>query len=382
MSKFIDRIADKALRFLSDYKNRKEADEYVDGIRNSYNKLVVRKDLTKEQEAEIQEYFTKYLGHPVTTDYHKYFYSRTGIYSKYYIPTNEYKTDIIGRLNLYPLKRAYTDKNVTDLILPTAHQPEIFLKNMNGYYYVAGKAVTLEDAVSSCSDLGEVIIKPSLTGRGKGVKKIVIKGGVTDYEGKSLETVLKEYGSDFLIEACIHQHRDMAALNPSSINTIRFVTYRSGMDVKIVYSVVRIGRKGQAIDNESAGGISAIIDPKTGEIGKYAYGAPGVDMLENTDSGARLEGYQIPSFEKAVAFVKEQHLNLPYFNMVGWDIAIEEDGTPIMIEFNMTPDLSQSANGPAFGEYTDEILKDAMRRRNTWSRIVLESIWKKNSYIK
>lgn len=154
------------------------------------------------------------------------------------------------------------------------------------------------------------------------------------------------------------------------------------MDVKIVYSVVRIGRKGQAIDNESAGGISAIIDPKTGEIGKYAYGAPGVDMLENTDSGARLEGYQIPSFEKAVAFVKEQHLNLPYFNMVGWDIAIEEDGTPVMIEFNMTPDLSQSANGPAFGEYTDEILKDAMRRRNTWSRIVLESIWKKNSIIK
>ena len=138
------------------------------------------------------------------------------------------------------------------------------------------------------------------------------------------------------------------------------------MDVDSVYTVVRIGRKGMNVDNESAGGISAIIRPD-GTIGKYAYGAPGVDKVEYTDSGVLLEGYAVPSYDKAIELVKESHMHLPYFNLIGWDIAIEEDGTPIMIELNLNPDLSQSANGPAFGEFTEMILKDAMSRRNSWT---------------
>ena len=80
--------------------------------------------------------------------------------------------------------------------------------------------------------------------------------------------------------------------------------------------------------------------------------------------------------------VKKAHYQLPYFKLMGWDIAIEEDGTPTMIEFNTTPDLSQSANGPAFGEYTEMILKEAKSRNNTWSRIALECMWKKNNLLK
>ena len=169
----------------------------------------------------------------------------------------------------------------------------------------------------------------------------------------------------------------MSALNPSSINTIRVVSYRSGMEIKVVYTVIRIGRQGMNIDNESAGGISAIIK-SDGTIGKYAYGAPGVDKVEYTDSGIHIDGYKVPSFDKAIELVKSSHLQLPYFNLIGWDIAIEADGSPIMIELNLNPDLSQSANGPAFGDYTEEILKDAMSRNNTWTPLTTRFMNKKN----
>ena len=144
-----------------------------------------------------------------------------------------------------------------------------------------------------------------------------------------------------------------------------------------VYTVIRIGRKGMNVDNESAGGISARIN-SDGAIAKYAYGAPGVDKIEYTDSGVRLDGYKVPSFEQALDLVRNSHIQLPYFNLIGWDIAIEEDGSPIMIELNLNPDLSQSANGPAFGEYTEIILKDAMHRRDTWSPTVMRYMKKRN----
>ena len=381
MNNIINRLVKRILIKLSNYKDKQEMNSYLEGIRLSFNKLVNKKELTKEQKKEIQDFYSNLLGYHIPLDYHKYFTSRTGIYSKLYFPTSIYKTDIVGRLNVYPLKRAYTDKNISDIILPNIHQPKVFLKNMNGYFYFEGKPVDRNDAIRLCSNLGEVIIKPSLTGRGVGVSKITIQNGLTNLDEKSIQEVFDVYKEDYLIEELIRQHPLMTALNPSSINTIRIVTYRNEMEIVVVYTVIRIGRKDKPIDNESAGGISTIIN-QDGTLGKYAYGSPGNDNIEFTDSGVRLEGYMIPSFSNAIDMVKKAHYQLPYFKLMGWDIAIEEDGTPTMIEFNTTPDLSQSANGPAFGEYTEMILKEAKSRNNTWSRIALECMWKKNNLLK
>lgn len=377
----IEKIKGVFCRYLQNYLNKYfeqvHDDKYLHKIQSSYKNLRVKKALSPEQITEIQDFYKKTLGHEVPIDWHQYFYARTGIYSKLYIPTSEYKNHLIGRLNIYPMHLAYNDKNMTDVTLPHTHQPHIYLKNMSGYFYAGGKAVTREEAIELCKNLGDVIIKPSLTGRGVGVRKIHLENGVVNDGKQTIEELFDEYRADFLIQKVIKQHVEMAALNPSSINTIRVVSYRSGMEVKAVYTVIRIGRKGMNVDNESAGGISAIIS-KDGTIGKYAYGAPGDDMIEFTDSGVRLEGYKVPSFDKAIELVKFSHMQLPYFNLIGWDIAIEEDGSPIMIELNLNPDLSQSANGPAFGEYTEEIIKDAMSRQDTWTPFTTKCMNKRN----
>lgn len=373
MNKVVKVIFDQLMHY---YK--KVADEkYLNKIKKSYLKVKVQSKLSVNQIKEIQEFYKGTIGHAVPIDWHQYFYSRTGIYSKLYIPTSEFKNNIIGRLNVYPLHLAYNDKNMTDVTLPNTHQPTIYLKNMCGYYYADGKAITKDEAIEICKDLGDVIIKPSLMGRGVGVRRVHIENGTVDGGKQSLGELFDEYREDFLIQKLIHQHPQMSALNSSSINTIRVVSYRSGMEIKAVYTVIRIGREGMIIDNESAGGISVIIKPD-GTLGKYAYGAPGIDKVEYTDTGIRFEGYKVPSFDKAIELVKFSHLQLPYFNLIGWDIAIEEDGSPIMIELNLNPDLSQSANGPAFGKYTEEILKDAMSRTNTWTPLTTKIMTERN----
>jgi len=368
------RVVRKMMSILTGYMNHQEKKSYIADIIKSYGKLSSKKKLTNVQIKEIQDYFLNLLGYKVPTMWHQYFYSRTNNYSKLYIPTSEYKVNIVGRLNIYPLKRAYTDKNITDIILPSSIQPKTYLKNINGYFYIDGKPITKQDAISLCANLGEVIIKPSLTARGKGVAKHNLVNGISRAQGISIDKIFEEYKKDFLIQECVSQHKDMAALNPTSLNTIRIMTYRAGMDIKVIYSVIRIGRKGAVIDNESAGGISTIIK-EDGRLGQYAYGAPGIDNIEFTDTGIRLLGYLIPSYKEALQMVKDCHYKLPYFDLLAWDVAINENGSPILIEFNMTPDLSQSANGPAFGEYTEEILAKAMSRNNTYSEFGKNFMW-------
>lgn len=338
--------------------------KYINQVKTSYDKLPHKVSLTKEQEQEIQDYWQRLVGYKIPLDWHRYFYARTGIYSREYIPTSLYRYELTGRLNQLPFCVPFSDKNMNDILLTDAKQPHIYLKNRNGYFYYENKPVDLDEAVRLAANMGDVIIKPTLSSHGNGVKKLHVENGIVDKAGTGIKELLLKYGKNYLIQDIVRQHPKMNALNPDSINTIRIVTYRKGMEVFVMYAAIRIGRKGQPIDNESAGGISAKVN-RNGTIAKYAYGAPGQDKIEATDTCVTLDGYEVPCFEKAIAMVKKQHLNLPFQNLVGWDICIDEVGDPVLLEWNTTPELSQSAVGPAFGEYTEQVVRDAMSMPNS-----------------
>ena len=332
-------------------------------ITDNFKDLEHHRKLTREQKKEVQDYYKGLIGKKVPLYSHEYFYSRTGYFTKDYVPTNIYHCELLPKANDKTLAKAYCDKNVCDLLFPGENVAHYVLKNMHGYYYYEGKPVSYEDALSLCRDLKDIIVKPSLSSKGKGVQLMNFTDGINE-KGESIEQVFKQYKEDFLFQKRVHQHKDMAALNPTSLNTIRVLSYRSGLEVIIIYSVVRIGRKGSVVDNQSAGGISTPIS-KEGKLGKVAFGGYSTDNILETDTGIVLEDYQIPSYDKAIEMVKRMHMNLPYFNIIGWDLAIEEDGSPILIEINTNPGLSQSAFKSGMGEYTGRIIKELWPRKNT-----------------
>ena len=343
---------------------RKELKHWEHKITKNFKDLKVRRKLTKAQKKEILDFYKGLTGEKVPLYSHEYFYSRTGIYSKEYVPTNWYACELLSKANDRRLIRAYRDKNIFDFLFYDEKRPHSILKNMNGYYYYEGKPVSKEDAVKLCQNLDNVIIKPTMSTQGKGVQRIVVKDGIVEGKGKTVEQLFKEYKSNFIIQACIKQHEKISALNPTSVNTLRILSYRSGMEVLIIYSVIRIGRQGQVIDNQCAGGISTVIG-EDGKLGKFAFGGYSEDNVLKTDSGIVLDGYQLPSYDKAIEMVKRMHMRLPYFHLIGWDIAIDESGDPVLIEYNTKPGLSQSAFGPGFGKYTERIIKEMWPRPST-----------------
>ena len=211
---------------------------------------------------------------------------------------------------------------------------------------------------------GFSLIKPALEYSGKGVCGLEVKNGIASIDELKLEDLFKKYGKNFQIQKRLKQHEKMNLLNPTSVNTIRILTYRSDMEILVIYSVVRIGRMGQVIDNQCAGGISTIIG-EDGRLGKYAYGGYTENDVLKTDVGTVLEGFEIPSYNKAIETVKKLHFQLPFFNLIGWDVAIDEAGDPVIIEWNVNTGLSQSAFGPGFGKYTERIIRELWPRENT-----------------
>ena len=340
--------------------------EAKDNVANRALRNVKQKrSLTPQQKKEITDFYKGLTGQKVSLSDHVYFYSRTGVYAKDYMPRGLYETEILGRANrLDCYNSSYCDKNLNEMLLPGIKHPHSYLKNINGYYYYEGRPVGMDEAAFLCQDLQDVIVKPSKGHGGQGVRRLSFKDGRTISGGHTLLDLFAAYHRDFLIQESVKQHPLISALNPTSVNTLRIMTYRSGMEVMVVYSAIRIGRQDQVIDNQKSGGMSTVIHPD-GKLGKYAFGKAGYDMLEKTDTGIVLEGYQLPYFDQAIETVKNLHYSLPLFDIVGWDISINEEGEPVLIEWNGCPDPSQTACGTGLGALTERIIKEVWPRENT-----------------
>ncbi len=357
-------FTNKIVRLVTRYKKYQMQKEIREKITHNFKDLAVRRKLTKEQKKEVDDFYISMIGKKMPLYCHEYFYSRTGVFSKDYIPKDFYTLELRPKANVYKFQEAYDDKNIYDIILAGENVVHTILKNMNGYYYYEGKPVSEIEAINLCQNMDGVIIKPTMEMQGNGVKLLKIKDGKTNVNDLTIGELFKQYNRNFLIQERVRQHKDIAALNPTSVNTMRILTYRSGMEVLIIYSVIRIGRSGQVIDNQCAGGISTAIT-KDGKLGKSAFGGYTEDNILVTDTGITLDGYQLPSYDKAIEFVKRLHMKLPYFNIIGWDVSIEENGDPILIEYNTNPGLSQSAFCSGMGENTERIIRELWPRRNT-----------------
>ncbi len=147
-----------------------------------------------------------------------------------------------------------------------------------------------------------------------------------------------------VIEELIEQGEAMARIHAGSVNTLRIPTViiqndEGKPEVRLFHPSLRTGRDGSFVDNFSAGGISALIDPKTGMI--YTDGADkkGNSYLCHPDSGVSFRGFQIPEWEEALAMVKEAAFMIPDNHYCGWDLAYSKDRGWCMVEANCTAQM-------------------------------------------
>ena len=120
---------------------------------------------------------------------------------------------------------------------------------------------------------------------------------------------------------------------------------------------MRIGSKGNYVDNGHARGRFVGIS-KSGKMSNVVFDQYGVK--QNVFNGVDFSKYNfnVPNWDKIVGFAKEVGKCVPHHRLLALDVAIQKNGEPILIEYNINGFsmwIFQFTGQPALGEYTEEI---------------------------
>lgn len=284
-------------------------------------------------------------------------------FSPRYIPENLWFRDIVPHYNNIIFAKALQDKCLFGLLFPGIRQPETVLRRMAGVYTDgAGTLLTEAEAVSRCHGVGRVILKPSVsTGQGRGIR-FFDTDAITDAE---LADIFRAAGPNFLVQKKLAQHPALAALNPRSVNTVRVMTFLHGDKIHVLSSILRVGGGDNEVDNVSQGGYQCTIRPD-GSLEPTAITKLGGrwTRTDRTAGGVRFADAAVPSYDRILGAVRAAAGSVGHFRILGWDIAVDPEGEPVLIEYNVIPGQNQSTCGPTFGELTDEVLEEVYGRKH------------------
>ncbi|MBI1418127.1 MAG: hypothetical protein GC146_12970 [Limimaricola sp.] len=163
-----------------------------------------------------------------------------------------------------------------------------------------------------------------------------------------LETDLRRHhrGRGYLFQGFIAQHPDIVAAIGPTVGTLRLVTLVLGQEVHVLAAVWKIPRAGAMADNVWRGNLVAPVDAESGIVGaaRNGLGARAARLTTHPDTGAALDGLQLPNWPKVLRLTRRAAGLLHMLPLVGWDIAIGPEG-PIFVEANTSPSL-EAWQGP------------------------------------
>jgi hypothetical protein len=348
------------------------------------NKELFQKDYDKKM---LKEYIKKWsvFKHPFSTEQFKIYSLSSGINSANFIPDNIFFWFIEPTLNRLKTNFAYSDKNSYERFYPNECFPKGILRCINNSYYDHNfnliRSLTRDSLNMLLMDYQEIIYKPSLDSRG-GRNIQLFKRTNGDFTSKSGDKLSVEYlnkisNSDFIIQEKIKPHPFYVRFNPSSLNTLRLMTYRSVKTEKIevVFGILRIGPKGSLVDNLHSGGTAVGIS-SSGVVNSFGLDAD-ANIIYRPHSNPDIKLGDIgPAFgyDKMVEAVSRVASQVFNFRLISFDICIDSSGTPRIIELNIGNQGSaflQACNGPLLGDFTDEIIEYCLNNKKMRNHILI-----------
>jgi len=333
-------------------KTQKYAKKRIKMINGGYN------GSHQEFDSVVKAYWSKYGVHPKKYWYDIYCQS-DGHYDPRYIPDTMWVSKILPYYNSLIFRKAYTDKNFLDRLFPMVAHPETVIKNMGGYFMDGSdNIISREAARDLCLKEDRIIFKPAIFSGGGGSIQFFEAG---EMEPDTIDRYFDTYRTNFIAQRIVKQHPDLARIHANSLNTVRVMTFRYKGEIHVLSAQLRMGSGDAKLDNVTAGGCACPI--KTDGWLQEKSVTRKSEWSDHHPSGLLFKDICVPSYEKVVEAAKKCHRTLPYFNLIGWDFAIREDGAPVLIEYNLMPDQNQVAGGPSFGDLTDEVLDEIFLKK-------------------
>ena len=205
--------------------------------------------------------------------------------------------------------------------------------------YIRDRRVTWVDTATPAADL---VIKPQRhSSGGEGVQVVARVGsGLRTLDDRPLDPADMP-GTLMLEERVIPSPETAAWGGGASLNTFRVYTLASdGGGASVVGALFKVGSGAGAVDNAHAGGLYVRADPRNERLAgdgiDEQMGVHAVDpVIGRTYSGAAM-----PGLRRLCALAETAARAFPETPFIGWDIALDKDREPVVIEGNSSPGLT------------------------------------------
>lgn len=316
-------------------------------------------ELSVQEKKDIDDYWADYGVRFPDYRWFEMYYEVTGIRDPRFIP------DTFARYVLYPFYNdvktyeGWIDKNFFDKFLGKEHLPQTLCHKFNGHFYDADwnyydrhNLSDLAELIAEKAGGNSFVVKETKDScAGEGVK-------IFDFSNSQdiIDFLLNDSRVEYIIQKTIIQHPFFSQFNKSSVNILRIISWKHDGIVDVLSVSVRFGIDGSFTDVAFVDGQEIVnvvgVDNK-GKINNRWIGFGG------NSKAISLGVKEIPNFSETLRVVREAHLKLQPFNLIGWDVTIDDKDNPIIIEYNVKRPgtiLYQFANGPLAGNYTSSLL--------------------------
>lgn len=177
--------------------------------------------------------------------------------------------------------------------------------------------------LSFCNRHRQIFAKQIKGSCGIGAKSYIIND--EEQAGAVFDELINS--GEWIVEEQINQDQSISAFNSSSVNTVRFPSFKHNGTVKCVSPCMRFGRAGSIIDNSTLGGLTVAIDENSRTFFPYAYDEKGTVHEVHPDSKVPFRGFHVPHWDSLIELVKNAHLALPDNQVyVAFDLALSDKG--------------------------------------------------------
>ncbi|MGF1671218.1 MAG: sugar-transfer associated ATP-grasp domain-containing protein [Balneolaceae bacterium] len=315
----------------------------------SIREQIVRKKgytaLNSELKKKIRSYAEKRFGSAGYAPWLETYTELNDEFKEGWIPDDYYTFEMIPELNPRTIAHISNLKTFDHRLFKEFAIQPLAVRVNGSFYDHTHHLISFGEVKEKLREYGgEVVIKRDLAPSSKEIEfKEAISITEKEFPGKY----------DYLIQPAVKQHKIMDTLHPESVNTIRITTcIAPGGEISVKHQSLRFGKEGIRISNMAAGGLSLFLD-KEGRAVTNAYNELGMDAGDiHPTTGVRYRELQIPGMPESIDKCIESHHRFPYLRFIAWDIFIDREARPKLIEWNAwMPGMweAEALTGPLWG---------------------------------
>ncbi len=298
------------------------------GIRKNIIERTGREVVTKKVKKEIKEYSSEMFGTPSFWPWLAVYTEIKGRFIHGWLPNDYFQITLLDDWNIKRFSELSDMKTFYHMYFDVFTVKPIAVRVSDIYYDENWNIISRDKLIDSLrASAEEIVMKKDGGFGGKDIRFLQTKNlNISELENDK---------ENLVIQPVVQQHPVLSEPHSDSLNTLRITTFlEADGTVTFKFVFLRFGAGGNRLDNANAGGRLCFLNldgkPVTGILDSTGLN---IDH-ENHNLANSLKSLIVPSVKEAVENCIQHHSLFPYVRYIAWDVCIDQNSTPKMIEWN------------------------------------------------